>query len=89
MLARSRDAQDRRRTHPDHGLVPRLIEQYGLEDRVTIIDRMLTVPELVDSIRRAESRWCRPSSKALASLRVRRWLVDSLSSQTLQARCRK
>ena len=32
---------------PAHGLVPRLIQQYGLQDRVTIIDRMLTVPELV------------------------------------------
>ncbi len=32
---------------PAHGLVPRLIKQYGLQDRVTIIDRMLTVPELV------------------------------------------
>jgi glycosyltransferase involved in cell wall biosynthesis len=32
---------------PAHGLVPRLIKQYGLQDRVTIVDRMLTVPELV------------------------------------------
>jgi glycosyltransferase involved in cell wall biosynthesis len=32
---------------PAHGLVPRLIRQYGLEGRVQIIDRMLTVPELV------------------------------------------
>jgi len=32
---------------PAHGLVPRLIKQYGLQDRVTIMDRMLTVPELV------------------------------------------
>lgn len=33
---------------PSHGLVPRLIQQYGLKDRVQIIDRMLTVPELVE-----------------------------------------
>ena len=33
---------------PSHGLVPRLIDQYGLEGRVEIIDRMLTVPELVE-----------------------------------------
>jgi len=33
---------------PSHGLVPRLIRQYGLEGRVEIIDRLLTVPELVE-----------------------------------------
>ncbi len=33
---------------PGHGLVPRLIKQYGLQHRVQIIDRMLTVPELVE-----------------------------------------
>ena len=33
---------------PAHGLVPRLIRQYGLEGRVQIVDRMLTVPELVE-----------------------------------------
>jgi glycosyltransferase involved in cell wall biosynthesis len=33
---------------PSHGLVPRLIRQFGLEKRVQIIDRMLTVPELVE-----------------------------------------
>ena len=33
---------------PGHGLVPRLIRQYGLEKRVQIVDRMLTVPELVE-----------------------------------------
>jgi glycosyltransferase involved in cell wall biosynthesis len=33
---------------PSHGLVPRLIEKYGLEGRVQIIDRLLTVPELVE-----------------------------------------
>jgi glycosyltransferase involved in cell wall biosynthesis len=33
---------------PSHGLVPRLIKQFGLEKRVQIIDRMLTVPELVE-----------------------------------------
>lgn len=33
---------------PAHGLVPRLIARYGLEDRVQIVDRMLTVPELVE-----------------------------------------
>ena len=33
---------------PSHGLVPRLIRQYGLEKRVKIVDRMLTVPELVE-----------------------------------------
>ena len=33
---------------PGHGLVPRLTMQYGLEKRVSVIDRMLTVPELVE-----------------------------------------
>jgi len=33
---------------PSHGLVPRLIKRFGLEKRVQIIDRMLTVPELVE-----------------------------------------
>ncbi len=33
---------------PGHGLVPRLTKQYGLQDRVQIVDRMLTVPELVE-----------------------------------------
>jgi len=33
---------------PGHGLVPRLTKQYGLEKRVSVIDRMLTVPELVE-----------------------------------------
>ena len=33
---------------PSDGLVPRLIERYGLTDRVSIVDRMLTVPELVE-----------------------------------------
>ncbi|MFK7897533.1 MAG: glycosyltransferase family 4 protein [Myxococcota bacterium] len=33
---------------PSHGLVPRLIQQYNLKDRVQIVDRMLTVPELVE-----------------------------------------
>ncbi len=33
---------------PSHGLVPRLIRQFGLEKRVQIVDRMLTVPELVE-----------------------------------------
>jgi glycosyltransferase involved in cell wall biosynthesis len=33
---------------PPHGLVPRLTKQYGLEKRITIVDRMLTVPELVE-----------------------------------------
>jgi len=33
---------------PSHGLVPKLIKQYGLEGRIQIIDRMLTVPELVE-----------------------------------------
>jgi len=33
---------------PSDGLVPRLIRQYGLERRVVIIDRMLSVPELVE-----------------------------------------
>jgi len=32
---------------PSHGLVPRLIKRFGLEKRVQIVDRMLTVPELV------------------------------------------
>jgi glycosyltransferase involved in cell wall biosynthesis len=33
---------------PAHGLVPRLIRQYGLGNRVHVIDRMLSVPELVE-----------------------------------------
>ena len=33
---------------PSDGLVPRLIRQYGLERRVVIIDRMLSVPDLVE-----------------------------------------
>jgi len=33
---------------PAHGLVPRLMREYGLEGRVQIVDRMLTVPELVE-----------------------------------------
>jgi glycosyltransferase involved in cell wall biosynthesis len=33
---------------PSHGLVPRLIKRFGLEKRIQIIDRMLTVPELVE-----------------------------------------
>jgi len=33
---------------PSDGLVPRLIARYGLAERVTIVDRMLTVPELVE-----------------------------------------
>ncbi|MFO0687653.1 MAG: glycosyltransferase family 4 protein [Myxococcota bacterium] len=33
---------------PAHGLVPRFIREYGLEGRVEIVDRMLTVPELVE-----------------------------------------
>ena len=33
---------------PEDGLVPRLIQKYGLQDRVKIIDRMLTVEELVE-----------------------------------------
>lgn len=33
---------------PGHGLVPRYTKQYGLEGRVQIVDRMLTVPELVE-----------------------------------------
>jgi glycosyltransferase involved in cell wall biosynthesis len=33
---------------PKDGLVPKLIKQFGLEGRVVIIDRMLTVPELVE-----------------------------------------
>jgi glycosyltransferase involved in cell wall biosynthesis len=32
---------------PSHGLVPRLTREYGLEGRVQVVDRMLTVPELV------------------------------------------
>ncbi len=32
---------------PSHGLVPRLSRQYGLEGRVKVVDRMLTVSELV------------------------------------------
>jgi len=33
---------------PPHGLVPRLIDQYRLHGRVKIVDRMLTVDELVE-----------------------------------------
>jgi glycosyltransferase involved in cell wall biosynthesis len=33
---------------PDDGLVPRMIRRYGLEPRVTIVDRMLEVSELVE-----------------------------------------
>jgi glycosyltransferase involved in cell wall biosynthesis len=33
---------------PENGLVPRRIRRYGLEKRVTIIDRMLEVDELVE-----------------------------------------
>ncbi len=33
---------------PGHGLVPRLTHQYGLEGRIKVVDRMLTVPELVE-----------------------------------------
>lgn len=33
---------------PAHGLVPRLMREYGLEGRVQIVDRMLTVAELVE-----------------------------------------
>jgi len=33
---------------PKHGLVPRLTKQFGLEGRVKVIDRMLTVEELVE-----------------------------------------
>lgn len=33
---------------PAHGLVPRFTKQYGLEGRVKIVDRMLSVPELVE-----------------------------------------
>jgi glycosyltransferase involved in cell wall biosynthesis len=33
---------------PGHGLVPRLTREYGLQDRIEVIDRMLTVPELVE-----------------------------------------
>lgn len=32
---------------PSHGLVPRLIRRFGLEGRVRIVDRMLSVEELV------------------------------------------
>ncbi|MFP6654877.1 MAG: glycosyltransferase family 4 protein [Myxococcota bacterium] len=32
---------------PSHGLVPKLIRKYGLEGRVQIVDRMLSVPDLV------------------------------------------
>jgi glycosyltransferase involved in cell wall biosynthesis len=37
---------------PAHGLVPRLMRQFGLQGRVQIVDRMLTVPELVDEPKR-------------------------------------
>ena len=33
---------------PEDGLVPRLIRKFGLKDRVKIVDRMLTVEELVE-----------------------------------------
>jgi glycosyltransferase involved in cell wall biosynthesis len=33
---------------PDDGLVPRLIRRFGIAERVTILDRMLSVPELVE-----------------------------------------
>ena len=33
---------------PSHGLVPKLTKQFGLEGRIQIVDRMLTVPELVE-----------------------------------------
>jgi len=33
---------------PSHGLVPRLTRQFGLEGRVQVVDRMLTVAELVE-----------------------------------------
>jgi glycosyltransferase involved in cell wall biosynthesis len=33
---------------PEDGLVPRLIDRYGLHDRVSIIDRMLELDELVE-----------------------------------------
>jgi len=33
---------------PKDGLVPRLIQKYGLHGRVKIVDRMLSVPELVE-----------------------------------------
>ncbi len=33
---------------PEHGLVPRLIRRFDLHKRVKIVDRMLTVPELVE-----------------------------------------
>jgi glycosyltransferase involved in cell wall biosynthesis len=32
---------------PENGLVPRLIDRYGLHDRVRVVNRMLTVDELV------------------------------------------
>jgi glycosyltransferase involved in cell wall biosynthesis len=32
---------------PSHGLVPRLIRRFGLEGRVQVVDRMLSVDELV------------------------------------------
>ena len=33
---------------PENGLVPRLIQKYGLGDRVKVVDRMLSVEELVE-----------------------------------------
>ncbi len=33
---------------PSHGLVPRFTKQFGLEGRIKIVDRMLSVPELVE-----------------------------------------
>lgn len=33
---------------PDHGLVPRLTRRFGLGERIRVVDRMLTVPELVE-----------------------------------------
>ena len=33
---------------PSHGLVPRLTRQYGLDGRVHVVDRMLSVSELVE-----------------------------------------
>ncbi|MEZ4330707.1 MAG: glycosyltransferase family 4 protein [Myxococcota bacterium] len=33
---------------PSHGLVPRFTKQFGLEGRVQVVDRLLTVPELVE-----------------------------------------
>ncbi len=33
---------------PEDGLVPRLMRRFGIENRVTIVDRMLTVEELVE-----------------------------------------